>query len=842
MEFFYFFCMNLKNILFLFFVFTNFIFAQTKVSGTVVDAKNLPISYATVSFKGTSENVLCDKNGVFKLESSKNYNFIECSRSGYSDKEIRLKNPETSALVIQLQEAQELQTVVMVRKPKKHLSKKDNPAYRILKGIWANKKKNGLQLAKTYDYKKYTSLSMGLSNLDSLFLKKLLGKSHDSIIKIVEQDEKQKNYFIPIFLRETNEAVYGNNILKKEKIDIEAERTIGVRQDGFIYDRISNAFSPFDVYQDDILILNKPFVSPISERGYGIYEYVLKDSIIENNKKSYHIYFFPRQAGELAFEGSFKVMEKNFALTFISMRANKGINLNLVRDLFVEKSFEIINDSLYLPNKDYYEGDFTILSKDDKEKGLFIRKNIVFSDYDLNAVHDDAFYDKNIMQTRAKQFQKDDSYWNSVLSKDPSLVNTRKIIDNLEHNSKVKSISNTINIISTGYAQVLKNLQIGSFWQLFSGNNIEGLRLRFGVRSFKTVDDLFRIYAYTAYGVKDRKLKFGFEARYLAASNPRLTLGLTHVNDNLQLGGLTLNVNDLLSPIAENLIINRGNNYDLARVIKTALNVDFGFTNNFHVNISAIQRRIKSADDEFFKIDYSYDPTNIEKRLIDFTTNVTVAYTPERQVYGFGVDQRFGRNLFSTYILKYTRGFKNVMGGQFNFNKLQMSYSKPILLSNFGILRSYIEVGKTFETLPMLLLNPVPANQAYSLIANTFSLLDYYDMMTDQYIMYNFNHHLNGLIFNRVPYLKKLKLREVLFYRGIYGTVSQANIDINRSNIQYLAPSNKVYGEYGFGIENIGYGNLRPLRLDFIWRTNFENINGTEPPKFGIRLGFNPDF
>ena len=219
--------------------------------------------------------------------------------------------------------------------------------------------------------------------------------------------------------------------------------------------------------------MNKPFVSPISTRGYGVYDYVLKDSIIENNKKTYQIYFFPRQAGTIAFEGYFKVVDKNFAITEVSMKVDKGINLNLVRNLSFEKNYEVLNDSIYLPSKDYYEGDFTLFTKNDEEKGIFVRKNIVFSDYDFELKHDNDFYYKNIIQTKSNQFLKEDSYWNSVITRDPNLNATRKVIGELKDNSRIKTVSNTITALATGYFDVFKNIQFGSFWQIVSNNNVE---------------------------------------------------------------------------------------------------------------------------------------------------------------------------------------------------------------------------------------------------------------------------------------------------------------------------------------------------------------------------------
>jgi hypothetical protein len=260
------------------------------------------------------------------------------------------------------------------------------------------------------------------------------------------------------------------------------------------------------------------------------------------------------------------------------------------------------------------------------------------------------------------------------------------------------------------------------------------------------------------------------------------------------------------------------------------------------LGIAGIHSDMRSANDDLFSIAYQLPGELQRNSLIDFATSLTMSYTPKRDVYGFGVEQTYGINLFPTFIVKYTRGVKGVFGGDFDYNKLQVSIKKPLRISNFGILRMYFDAAKVFDRVPLTLLTPVVANQAYSVQSNAFSLIDFYDFATDQYLAAHFDHHFNGYILNRIPLLKKLKLRELIFYKGVVGDISDQNIAINRSSINYNAPNRRVYAEYGFGFENIGFGNFRPIRIDFVWRTDFNNVNGLVPPKFGIRFGFFPEF
>ena len=816
--------------------------AQLKISGQIVDINNEPLPYVNVYFKGTTNGVVTDFDGHFQLISPKKRGKIEVSFVGYETLSLKYNSKKTYFKIILKEASNVLDEVVIVSKPKKRLRKKENPAYRILKEVWSRKKKNGLKLTKAYQYRKLQTTEVGINNLDSLFLKNLFKKEYKKVLKQLPPNEDGINYYIPLFLSETVTNIFGNNDLNLEREDIEAEKQDGVNKDGFVFERMSNTFNDIDIHKNNIEILRKSFVSPISTTGFETYDYVLHDSITVNNKKTYSIYFFPRREGDLAFEGFLWVADKNFSVTKIKMRINKDINLNFVRKLSFEKEFTIKNDSIYLPKSDVYSGDFTLTDKDDENKGLTIKKTSLYSNYIFDKKLADEFYSGEIIRFKPKQFDQKKMYWDSI-STSNAKKDTYKLINSVKNQKKVKQISGVLNTASTGYFNLGNNIQFGQYWNTIVKNSVEGLKIKLGFRTFTTTDDRFRVSGFVGYGTKDKRYKFGTEAKYLVSYRPRIAVGASYLKDVEQLGGKLLNTNGLNANVFDpNALFSRGENFFLSHVSRTALKFDIEIKKNLHFGISAAHNIIKSASPKDFTVDYLDDNNNVQSEVTDVSTDVYIAYTPGRFEYGFGVEQKMGRNIFPSIVLNYHRGYKDFLNGDFNYDKIQFKYSQPILLGKLGLMIATVDGGKTFGKVPITLLSPIPANQTYWLTKNTFSLMNYYDFVTDTYLSGHFEHHFNGFILNRMPLIKYLKLRSLITFKTVYGTISNENIAINKSNITYAAPTDKLYYEYGVGLENIGYGDIRPLRVDFIWRGKHTSVNGLPSPKFAVRIGIKAGF
>ena len=281
-------------------------------------------------------------------------------------------------------------------------------------------------------------------------------------------------------------------------------------------------------------------------------------------------------------------------------------------------------------------------------------------------------------------------------------------------------------------------------------------------------------------------------------------------------------------------IAQRGNNISLSNLHIVNAFSSVQIFKNTELRLDGVYQTISSASPDF-KIDYKIDGiTNNE--VTDSHIALSLLMRPGVKYSLNGIDRYEHSSLSPTILLKYTKGLNGVIDSGYEYDKVQFYYSHPILIGSVGKLDLSFEAGKIFQRAPLSLLSAIPGNQSLSIVPNVFSQLNYYEFVTDTYSTLTLDHHFNGRIFGFIPLIKKLKLREVAFFRTAWGSISDRNKEINASTIQYSAPDKDLYYEYGFGIENIGIGNFRLLRLDFNWRGNY--LDKPDISKFGIKFGF----
>jgi hypothetical protein len=830
-----FFLIMKKNIIFLlFFLFatTSLLFAQTKVSGVVVDKSNKPVPFANIAFKNSSEGVVSNEDGIFYLESSKTYQTIVVTSVGFSDKEIILEKSANYDLKVQLVEIVTLNEVVVYRGK---TSKKDNPALDILKKIWERRRKNGLHLFAQYQMEKYEKVEFDLNTIDTAYMKKKLFKGMEFIFDHVDTSKVTGKTYLPIFINEALSDVYGDNKLKKVKEKVKANKTSGFNGNQQILSFVNDLYSEFDIYDNHITFFDKSFTSPLSTTGVDVYNYILRDSSYIDNKKCYNIVFYPRRKNELTFKGDFWVSDTTFAIKNINMAATKSANINWVKDIYIEQEFEVMNDSVFLMTKDYMMTDFA-LNKKEKSKGVYGKRTTFYRDHKFNIEKPEKFYKDEVNYLDKEIYNKPEEYWEENrfenLTKDEKGV--YKMLDTLQTVKKFQNIYSLVEIVDSGFLHFGK-LDYGSIYSLVGQNSVEGLRLRTGVRTYFGPNDPWRIQAYVAYGFKDDKFKYGVTGKWMVEPKNRVIIAAGNRRDIEQIGASLTTTNDILGRSnASSGLLTFGSNNKLTNISLSNVQVEMEPVKNLTFGLGVTYRTLISASPEF-SLDYYTDlsQTTIKSQVKQSEINLKVEYTPNRKPIGFAVERYNTDNPFTSIFVTYSQGFKGLLDSDFEYKKLQLYYKQPIIIGPLGRSNITAEIGKTFGYIPLGLMSVVPGNQSLFDISNTFSNLQFYEFVTDQYVTLKWDHDFQGRFFARIPFMRKLNWRENIGVKSVYGTVSNENRMINASGLVYNAPE-KVYWEYSAGIGNI----FKFFRVDFSWRGNY--LEMPEANKFAVKisLGF----
>ncbi len=823
--------MNMKKIFQLAFLFiaTTF-FAQTKVSGVIVDKSKQPIPFANVVFKGSNEGTVSNEDGHFYLESSKTYTDLIVASIGYSDREVSLEKAVNYNFVIQLIEIQNLKEVVVFSGK---TSKKKNPALDILRKIWERKRKNGLNLFDQYQMEKYEKVEFDMNTIDSAFMKNKIFKGMEFIFKQVDTSKITGKTYLPMFINESLSDVYGDNKLKKIKEKLKANKNSGFGDNQQILSFVKDLYSDYNIYDNHLNFFDKSFTSPLSKTGIDVYNYILRDSAVIDKKWCYNILFYPRRKNELTFKGDFWVNDSTFAIKKINMAVTKSANINWVKDIYIEQEFEVMNDSVFLLTKDYMMSDFA-LNKKEKSKGVYGKRTTLFQNHQFNKEKPIAFYKDEVNYNDDEIYKKSDEYWNENrfenLSKDE--LGVYKMLDTLKTVKKFKQLYNLVSILGSGYVQ-FGHFDFGPIFSSFGINEVEGIRLRVGGRTYFGPNDTWRLQGYTAYGFDDNKFKYGLSGKWMINKENRIVISGGNRRDVEQIGASLTSTNDVLGrSYASSALFTTGSNGKLTNINLSNLSFEIEPVKNLTFGTGFSYRTLVSASPSF-SLDYYTDALNtVTKADINQSeVNLQIEYTPNRKAIGYGVERGYADSPYSRFFVNYSHGFKGLLNSDFKYDKVQLFYKQPFIIGPLGRSNVIVELGKTFGTIPLGLMSVIPGNQTYFTIENTFNNLNFYEFVSDQYVTFQWDHNFNGRLLSRIPFMRKLNWREIVGVKGVYGTVSDDNKAINASGLVYKAPE-KPYWEYNVGIGNI----FKVFRIDFSWRGNYRNI--PEAPNFTVKGSF----
>ena len=192
--------------------------------------------------------------------------------------------------------------------------------------------------------------------------------------------------------------------------------------------------------------------------------------------------------------------------------------------------------------------------------------------------------------------------------------------------------------------------------------------------------------------------------------------------------------------------------------------------------------------------------------------------------------------------LTHEFGPKRFLGSRFTLNVTELSFQKRFWFSAFGFADFILKGGKIWSQVDYPALLWPNANLSYTIQPESFSLMNPLEFANDWYGSLDMTYWLNGLIFNRIPFVNKAKLREILTFKLLMGGLSKKNNpDLNPELYRFPYDSQtsvmtmKPYMEIGVGIDNI----LTILRVDYVWRLTYRNLPDINRSGLRISLHFN---
>ncbi|MFN8354556.1 MAG: DUF5686 family protein [Spirosomataceae bacterium] len=809
------------------------------ITGRVTDAESGdPVPFANVALKGTTSGTTTNFEGFYTLKVKALTDSLVAASMGYAPRSKALDRKAASQVI----NFQLISTSVKLAEVK--ILASENPAYRIIRSLRENRKLHDKKRLTAYEYDSYSKIELDIDNLSDRFKERKIVKKITKVIdefeKIAGEDGKP---VLPTFLSETiSKYYYRDDPMRKKEVILKKNIVgVGVKEGGVVSQLVGgNTFQNYNFYDNFIPFLGKDIASPIGENWRGMYEFFLADSIWVDDFWCYEIEFDPKRKLDLAFTGKMWVDSKTFALVQIDAQIGKEANINYIDKIKIQQELARTTDGAWLPAKSRILVDISELTKN--SAGMLAKVYVSNRNFVVNQLKPLAFYEPPI-EVAEDSKETDPKFW--ATARHDSLSREDKIaymlIDSIRNLPIVRTYVEVAEIVTTGWKQ-FKGFELGPYIYSFALNRVEGLRLRVG---FRTNDDfskkwIFR--GFLGYGTTDGRFKFSGEVNYQISRKRWTVAGIRHTHD-LERVGLTSDA------IGDNKIFLAFTRWGyFSNPFRRNLDEIF-FKSEVTKGLTLSAKYVKNDFDPLFVFRYrrpGAPPTERPQFSVYNDSHVVFeARFAKNETYIMDGNERItlGTKRIPVITLSYTHGLQGggFLNGDFNYHRFQLSLYQSFRLGTLGRSIYRLTAGYTPSTVPPPLLFPHLGNETVFFNRNAYNLMNYLEFVSDRYASLQYNHNFEGLLFNRIPLIKKLKWRLIGSANVLWGSQRKENEDlvehiprVTRAGFDFDSLNPDIpYIEAGYGIDNI----FKIFRIQAIHRLTY--LDHHDPRKFGVRFSVN---
>ena len=814
-----------------------------KISGVVVDAETGDtLLYPSASYKGHHVAVSGNAMGAYTIQRHNGWQ-LTFSAVGYKSKTVNVTASTPSVLNVKLKPDTKQLSEVVVKSKRGKYSRKDNPAVELMRRVIEAKKKTDLENHDFLQYSKYQKITLAVndikpSDLDSGFFAK-----KQWLIDQIETSPFNHKLILPVSVDETvTQHIYRKDP-KTEKSIIKGQSSTGVNQliqTGDILNvALKDVFTDVDIYDDYVRLLQYPFVSPIGKNAIGFYRYYIQDTVYVDRDLCYHLEFLPNNQQDFGFRGELYILaDSSLHVKRCDLTIPRRSDVNFVENLHVTQQYTKLANGEWALTVD----DMIVEMKLARAFGNFLVTRVTrLSDYAFDEIPRQLFKGKAKERKEADAMMRDEAFWNQYRSVE--LTKSESSMDAFIHRiEQLKGFKYFIfagkalieNFVETGDVNHPSKFDIGPVNTMISKNFIDGYRFRLSGQTTANLNKHWFASGYIARGMDSKKtyydgqLTYSFNKKeYLPREFPKRTITFSSSYD-------------VMAPSDKYMPTDKDNVFTAFKwttvdkmMFYNRQKLAFEYEQEWGLKTLAyIKREVNEAAGN---IEFGRQKLNTTELSLQLQLAPGRTYINTKQ-------RRLPINLDApVFGLGHTLGIKGFLGGDYRYNLTEASIYKRFWVGSWGKIDTYLKAGAQWNKVPFPLLIMPAANLSYIVEDGTFNLINNMEFLNDRYASLDVSWDLNGKILNRIPLLKKLKWREYIGVKCLWGDLTDKNNPMLPENVgdpelwqfpqgSYVMDPKRPYVELIAGVHNI----FKLLHVEYVRRLNYKYLPTAH--KDGIRF------
>ena len=840
--------------------------AQTEgvLTGVVTDAATGDtIYYPSVSYKGQHIAVSGTAKGEYTIVRKEGL-VLTFSAVGYAPVQVVVKASTPKTLNIKLKSDTRQLAEVVVRQKRGKYSRKDNPAVELMRRVIAAKKRTQLENHDFFQYTKYQKITLALNDItptqiDSGFI----GKRR-WMLDQVEHCPYNNKLILPVSVDETVTQHLYRKQPKTERDIIKGQSNAGINQliqTGDIMDiMLKDVFTDVNIYDNDVRLLRHHFTSPIGNSAISFYRYYIEDTVYVGKHLCYHLQFTPNNGQDIGFRGELYVVADS---TLHVKRCNLTLpiqsGVNFVQHLQVRQEFTQLENGEWALSEDDMIAEIEV--NDLLQKAIVIRTTRL-NNYAFDELPAKLFKGSGRERREADAMMRDEAFWKKYraveLSKSESSMD--EFVHRVEQMKGFKYIIFGLkalieNFVETGGKNHPSKVDIGPVNTMFTRNFIDGFRTRISAQTTANLSPHWFLAGYVARGWGSKKnyysgeITYSFNRKeYLPREFPKRAVSFKSTydimspsdkflrtdKDNVFTALKWAKVDAMMFYNRQQLTLEREEEWGLKTTLSLRTEENEAAGSLFFEKLSSFFPPIIYPETDVSSLLHNGKIRTTELRFeLEIAPGRTFINTKQR---------RIAINLEAPVItLSHAVGLNGVLGGQYRYNFSEVGLLKRFWLRSWGKFDVQLRAGAQWDKVPFPLLIMPAANLSYIVQRGAFNLINNMEFLNDRYASVDLAWDMNGKIFNRIPLLKKLKWREYIGFKSLWGSLTDKNNpflfqNMGDATLMYFPEGSHVmnpkrpYMELIVGVHNI----FKLFHVQYVRRLNYNELPTAH--KQGVRL------